>query len=145
MTRRLSEVNIQTNPSHIHRCKNFKQNICKYKFTEPETNIGKHSCKQPRCPSTVEWIRKMWCIQCNFENEVTQSCPTFCNPIDCILPSYSVLDFPGKNNDCHFLLQGIFPTQGSNPCLPHYRQTLYHLSHHGSPTQPLKTMNLSHS
>ena len=29
------------------------------------------------------------------------------------------LGFPGKNTgvDCHFLLQGIFPTQGSNPCL----------------------------
>ena len=26
---------------------------------------------------------------------------------------------------CHCLLQGIFPTQGSNPGLPHYRQTLY--------------------
>ena len=27
-------------------------------------------------------------------------------------------DFPGKNTgvDCHFLLQGIFPTQGPNPC-----------------------------
>ena len=33
---------------------------------------------------------------------------------------------------CHFLLQGIFPTQGSNPGLPHYRQTLYRLSHQGS-------------
>jgi len=31
--------------------------------------------------------------------------------------------------DCHFLLQGIFPTQGSNPDLPHCRQTLYRLSH----------------
>ena len=29
----------------------------------------------------------------------------------------------------HFLLQGIFPTQGSNPGLPHCRQTLYRLSH----------------
>ena len=29
-------------------------------------------------------------------------------------------DFPGKNTGvgCHALLQGIFPTQGSNPCLP---------------------------
>ena len=26
--------------------------------------------------------------------------------------------------DYHFLLQGIFPTQGSNPGLPHQRQTL---------------------
>ena len=29
----------------------------------------------------------------------------------------------------HFLLQGIFLTQGLNPCLPHCRQMLYHLSH----------------
>ena len=30
---------------------------------------------------------------------------------------------------CHALLQGIFPTQGSNPGLPHCRQILYHLRH----------------
>ena len=30
-------------------------------------------------------------------------------------------------------LQGIFPTQGSNPGLLHYRQILYQLSHRGSP------------
>ena len=35
---------------------------------------------------------------------------------------------------CHFLLQGICPTQGSNLGLPHCRQMLYHLSHEGSPT-----------
>ena len=29
---------------------------------------------------------------------------------------------------CHFLLQGIFLTQGSNLGLPHCRQTLYRLS-----------------
>ena len=40
-------------------------------------------------------------------------------------------DFPGKNTatGCHFLLQGIFPIQGSNPGLLHCRQILYHLSH----------------
>ena len=27
---------------------------------------------------------------------------------------------------CHFLLQGIFPTQGSNPGLPHCREILHH-------------------
>ena len=44
-------------------------------------------------------------------------------------------DFPGNSTevDCHFLLQGIFPTQGSNPGLPHCRQMLYRLSHQGSP------------
>ena len=31
------------------------------------------------------------------------------------------------------LLQGIFPTQGSNPGLLHCRWILYQLSHEGSP------------
>ena len=35
--------------------------------------------------------------------------------------------------DCHFLLQGIFLTQGLNPGLPHCRQTFYHLRHQESP------------
>ena len=44
-------------------------------------------------------------------------------------------DFPGKNTGVgrHFLLQGIFPTQGSNPGLLHCRQTIYCLSHQGFP------------
>ena len=44
-------------------------------------------------------------------------------------------DSPGKNSGvgCHSLLQGIFPTQGSNLDLPHGRQILYHLSHQGNP------------
>ena len=33
----------------------------------------------------------------------------------------------------HSLLQGIFPTQGSNPGFPHCRQILYQLSYQGSP------------
>ena len=43
-------------------------------------------------------------------------------------------DFQGKSTGvgCHFLLQGIFPTQGSNPGLSHCRQMLYRLSHQGS-------------
>ena len=42
-------------------------------------------------------------------------------------------DFPGKNTGvgCHFLLQEIFLTQGSNLGLLHCRQILYHLSHQG--------------
>ena len=42
---------------------------------------------------------------------------------------------PDKNTgvDCHPLLQGIFPTQGSNPGLPHCRCILYYLRHQGSP------------
>ena len=38
---------------------------------------------------------------------------------------------PGKNTgaDCHCLLQSIFPTQGSNLGLLHFKQILYHLSY----------------
>ena len=47
---------------------------------------------------------------------------------------FSPWDSPGKNTEvgCHFLLQGIFPTQGPNLGLPHCKQFLYHLSHQGS-------------
>ena len=63
------------------------------------------------------------------ESEVAQSCPTLCDPMDTrLLRPWDVL---GKSTGvgCHFLLQGFFPTQGSNPGLLHCRQTLYHLSH----------------
>ena len=48
---------------------------------------------------------------------------------------YSLWNSPGQNTgvDSLFLLQGIFPTQGLNPGLPHCRQILYQLSHKGSP------------
>ena len=44
-------------------------------------------------------------------------------------------DFQGKSTGvgCHFLFQGIFLIQGSNPGLLHCRQMLYPLSHQGSP------------
>ena len=48
---------------------------------------------------------------------VSQSCLTVCNPTDCSPAGSSVHgDSPGKNigMSCHALLQGIFPTQGSN-------------------------------
>ena len=48
---------------------------------------------------------------------------------------YTLWNSPGQNTgvDSHSFLQGIFPTQGLNPGLPHCRQILYQLSHQGSP------------
>ena len=48
---------------------------------------------------------------------------------------YSPWNSPGQNTGVGslFLLQGIFPTWGLNPGLPHCRQILYQLSHKGSP------------
>ena len=80
----------------------------------------------------------------------------------CAVPSYSVVstslrphgqqparllcpcNFPGKNTGvgCHFLLQGIFPTQESNSCLLLGRQILYQLSYKGSPYLPVEGKNM---
>ena len=53
-------------------------------------------------------------------SEVTQSCPTLCDPMDWL---FHPRDSPDKNTGvgCRFLLQGIFSTQGLNPGLPHCR------------------------
>ena len=62
--------------------------------------------------------------------KVTQSSPTLYEPT-----LYSPRNPPDWNTGvgrCS-LLQGIFPTQGSNPGLPHCSQLLNQLSHQGSP------------
>ena len=67
---------------------------------------------------------------------VAQSCLTLSDPMD------SPWNSPGQNTGEGdlTLLQGILPTQGLNPGLPHCRWILYQLSHQGS---PLFTTNLS--
>ena len=45
---------------------------------------------------------------------------------------YSRLEYKNTRVGSYSLLQGIFPTRGLNPGLPHCRQILYQLSHQGS-------------
>ena len=88
------------------------------------------SCKPlyPQCPK--------WCLSCNSCCLVAKSCLTLCHPHG-LQPTRILcpLDLPGKNTGvgCHALLQGIFPTQGSNPGLLHCRWILYQLNQMGSP------------
>ena len=64
----------------------------------------------------------------------SQLCLTVCDPVDGSPPGSSVHGILQNTEvDSHSLLQGIFPTQGSNPGLLHCRQILYLLSHQGSP------------
>ena len=69
------------------------------------------------------------CKQCESESHSVVS--------DSLQPHglYSPWNSPGQNTGVGSLslLQGIFPTQGSNPGLPHCRQMLYQLSHKGNP------------
>ena len=82
--------------------------------------------------SVDPWRR--W-VTCCAGQLVTQSSLALCDPMDCSPPGSSVHgDSPGKNTraGCQALLQGIFPTQGRSPGLPHCRWILYCLSHPGS-------------
>ena len=66
-------------------------------------------------------------------SEVTQSRLTICDPMDTRL--LCPWDSPSKNTGvgCHFLLQGIFLTQGSNLHLQHWHTDSLLLHHLGSP------------
>ena len=64
---------------------------------------------------------------------VAQACPTLSNSMDCSHGYrkdrlHCPWDFPNRNTGvgCHFLLQGLFLTQGSNPGLLQCRPVLYH-------------------
>ena len=108
----------------------------------PAGRVGSSRLSAPRCttpghtchrPSAQEghWIRSRAVLSL-----VSQSRLTLSDPMDCSPPDSSIHgDSPGKNTGVGSLsrLQGIFPTQGSSPGLPHYRWILYHLSHLGSP------------
>ena len=63
--------------------------------------------------------------------KVTQSCPTLCNPMDCIV--LGILQARIPEWVAFPLSRGSFPIQGSNPCLPYCRRILYQLSHKESP------------
>ena len=67
---------------------------------------------------------------CESESEIRSVVSDSLRP----LGLYSPWNSPGQNARVGSLslLQGIFPTQGSNPGLPHCRQILYQLSHKGS-------------
>ena len=82
----------------------------------------------------VDWF-DLFAVQFS---SVTQSCLTLCNPMDCIQVPCP-WDFPGKNTGvgCHFLLQGIFLTQGSNPHLLHWQVDSFTTEPPGKPKSRL--------
>ena len=73
------------------------------------------------------------CMKVKSESEVTQLCPTLSDPMECSPPGSSVHGILQARILEWVLSPGIFPTQGSNPGLPHCRRSLYQLKHQGSP------------
>ena len=93
----------------------------------------------------IRTLRYFYSIWSELKSLFEVNCPTLCDPVDCSpLRLLCPWDTPGKNTgvDCHFLLQMIFPTQGLNLGLLHCRQTLYPLSHRGSPFTPISNYML---
>ena len=94
------------------------------------TRLGTFSVLFKAAASMPGTVLRIMCVS------VAQSCPTLCNPMDCSPPGSSVHEIlHGKNTgvSCHFLLQRIFLTQGSNLHLLHCKWIFLPLSHQGSP------------
>ena len=116
------------NIHHATVSHSFKQQ-CVHRVPACARGCVCHTCPPP-----------LW-LECGLlltsESEFAQLCPTLCDPMDCSLPGSSV----------HGIFQAIFlewiaisfSKRSSQPRdqtqVPHCRQTLYHLSHQGSPCQ----------
>ena len=78
------------------------------------------------------WISmSLYCFTTGLKVKVTQKCSTLCDPMDYTV--HGILQAGLLEWVAYSLLQGIFPTQGSNPGLPHCRRILYQLNHQESP------------
>ena len=142
------------NYSTYIKLKNWKE-----VFVESEVNaMATFGCLVPGLSTRVSsecWYYSIFKFSVHLISPVIQSCLTLCDPMDCSTPGlpvhhqllelvqthvHQVCDALQPSHPllftymgCHSLLQGIFPTQGSNPGLLYYRQILYHLSYQGSP------------
>ena len=100
---------------------------------------------KPRCPSPAPRTYSNSCPLSRWSHPtISSSVIPFSSclrslPASESFPMSQLFAWDGQSTgvDCHFLLQGIFLTQGSNPGLPHCRQTLYRLSQQGSPINVL--------
>ena len=84
----------------------------------------------------AEMVTKWWLLRCNkmpTRSQVICCCFhfVFFSTGECLFKSE--WESSKRKSVTHYFLQGIFPTQGSNPSLLCCRWILYHLSHQGSP------------
>ena len=77
-------------------------------------------------------------------SEVAQSYLTLCDTVDCSLPAFSHGIFQARVLEWVAISfsRGSFPPRDLNPGLPRCRQTLYHLSHQGSPKKGVRSVSV---
>ena len=78
-------------------------------------------------PPLGSCLSGVWCTQ-RTTHQCAQPCPTVCSPKDVAHLAPLSMGFPRQEywNSCHFLLQGIVPTQGLNTSLLNWQVILYH-------------------
>ena len=99
----------------------------KWLYSDDQATQRQQSLPQIHCAHI--WMHSLSSLNSS-ELKVIQSCSTLCDPM-----TKQSMEFSGQKTGVGSLslLQGIVPTQGSNPGLPHCRQILYQLSHQGNP------------
>ena len=105
------------------------------------THVHRHLLPLTKVRETTGW----WGTVCLLVSHVRQSVrffPFLPAPWTVARQAPHSLGFPSKNTGvgCHFLLQGIFLTQGSNPHLLHCEQILYCLSYLGGLSETLQVL-----
>ena len=87
---------------------------------------------QPKCPSTEEWIKKMWYMykmEYSVEfSSVAQSCPSLCDPMGCSMPDlpvhHQLQEFTPAH--VHWVGDGIQPSHPlSSPSPPAFNLSQY--------------------
>ena len=101
----------------------------KWLYSDDQATQRQQSLPQIHCAHI--WMHSLSSLNSS-ELKVIQSCSTLCDPM-----TKQSMEFSGQKTGVGSLslLQGIVPTQGSNPGLPHCRQILYQLSHQGNPVE----------
>ena len=118
--------------------KRKKKDFCPFLFLENSRPLS--PLREPQTLSLPWEVRTSYqSVSCSVMPDSLQ--PHGLQPTRILCP----WDFPGKDSGvgCHFLLQGIFPTQGLNPGLLHCREILYQLSYKGSPKELREELSLS--
>ena len=123
----------------------IERDTCIPLFTAALFTIAR-TWKQPRCPLTDGWIKKLW-YKYKMEysvqfSSVAQSCPTLCDPMNCSLPSSSahgifqarVLEWGAiafslkPPYDPPIPLLGIYPEETKtekDTCIPMFTEALF--------------------
>ena len=132
----VSEKDMDYSCSSYRRLLTEKNTLLEHEDWVIQINWVKYSCKTrgqvpQRMPSQVPQWGILWCSSVfwvgKFVFQLLSYTQLFCNPVDCSLPGSSLHGiFQARELECHFLLQEIFLTQGSNLGFLHCRQIFYH-------------------